>query len=380
MLKITGVFIWLMLSAVSLQGQRQREYLYVGTYAVRGSEGIYVYEFDREKNLFTLVQTVKTPESPTFIAVHPSGKFLYAVNRGSIPEKPNHGSVSAFRIDPLTGQLTGINHRTSFGRDPCHISTDRSGKLAFVCNYNGGNIVVFPIGSDGTLGPCTDSVAFSGSSVHPSRQEGPHPHSSFASPDNRFLLVADLGTDRVYSFSINSRDQKITPGKKPFVTVAAGAGPRHFTFHPAAKYLYLAEELTSTVAVFSYAIKSGELKLVKDRVKSLPDDFGGSNTAADIHTDAKGKYLFMSNRGHQSVAVFDIVNERNPVLKSTIPVAGEKPRNFLVDADNEFLLVANQDTDNIVMFLFDEKNGTLKETAVEIKTPSPVCLKMLKIK
>jgi 6-phosphogluconolactonase len=378
-LKKNILFILLLWSVFQAYGQTAKEILYVGTYSVRGSEGIYVYEFNRKKENFELIQTVNTPESPSFITVHPSGKFLLSVNRAGLPGNPNTGSVSAFRIEASTGKLTLINHQPSYGSGPCHISTDHTGKLAFVSNYTEGNVIVFPIAADGALKACSDSVRFSGKSINPTRQEKPHAHSSLPSPDNRFLLATDLGTDRIYSYTLNIANGKIVPAQKPFISVEPGSGPRHFTFHPNGRFVYLVEELTSTVAVFSYNKKTGDLTLIQDQIKSLPDDFKSVNTAADIHTDAKGKYLFLSNRGHQSLAVFDILADGNVKFKFTQPVAGEKPRNFLVDPQNQFVWVANQDTDNIIMLALDDKNGKLQETTVQIKVPSPVCLKMLRL-
>lgn len=370
------LFNLLIVSVFHLNGQSAREILYVGTFSVRGSEGIYVYEFDRVAEKFDLIQTVSTPDSPSFITVDPSGKFLFSANRGGLPGKPNAGSVSAFRIEPSSGKLTLINHQSSYGSGPCHISTDHTGRLAFVSHYVEGNLVVFPIASDGSLKACSDSVRFSGSSINQTRQEKPHAHSSLPSPDNRFLLIADLGTDKIYSYSFDTTSGKITPARQSFVTVKPGAGPRHFTFHPNGKFVYAVEELTSTVAIFSYQKKTGALTLVTDQIASLPDDFKGTNTAADIHTDASGKFLFMSNRGHQSVAVFDIEPDGHLKYKFSQAVPGEKPRNFLVDTKNQFVWVANQDTDNIVGFRLDEKTGKLVETGMQIKVPSPVCLKM----
>ncbi|HYC84216.1 MAG TPA: lactonase family protein [Chryseosolibacter sp.] len=369
-----------LLQLVSLLAFGQREILYVGTYSVRGSQGIYVYEFDRKSATFNLLQTVSTPTSPTFVTIHPSGKYLYSVNRGGMPGKTNFGSVSSFSIDQSSGMLTLINQQSSLGRDPSHISTDRSGRLAFITNYNEANLVVYRIASDGSLGIMSDSVQFTGSSIDPSRQQSPHPHFSMPSPDNNFLLLTDLGTDKIHSFTIDPLEGKIRPSQQKFVTVHPGSGPRHLAFDPDGRHVYVAEELSSTVAAFSFAKKTGELVLLEDTVRSLPADFTGDNTAADIHTDASGKYLFMSNRGHESISVFEVSKSGDLRLKNTVNVKGQKPRNFLVDGKNQFLLVANQDTDNIVMFRLDSSKGILEETPVQIRMPSPACLKMLSLK
>lgn len=374
------VFILILFFASSALPQEKKEILYAGTYTVRGSEGIYVYQFDRNNGDLTFIQSVKTIESPTFLAIHPSGKFIYSVNRGPAPGSDKIGSVSAYAIDSSTGKLRLLNHQSSYGAGPCHIATDKTGKLALISNYLGGNLIVLPIEEDGSLGRCVDSVSFSGSGLNKERQDKPHIHSATVSEDNRFLHVADLGTDRVYSFAIDLNKKKLLPAVKPYITVAAGSGPRHFTFTPDSRYAYLAEELTSTVAAFSYNKETGALDLIEDQIISLPIDFKDGNTSADIHTDASGKYLFMSNRGHQSIAIYTIEKDGKLTFKGMENTKGKTPRNFLVDDKNEFLFAANQDTDNIVIFRLDTETGKLVDTGVQVKVPSPVCLKMMEIR
>jgi 6-phosphogluconolactonase len=359
--------------------QRGKEIVYAGTFSVRGSEGIYVYELKRKKGTLELLQALKTLESPSFIAIHPSGRFLYSVNRGVVQERKNSGSVSAYAIDPVTGMLTLVNHQSSYGNGPCHISIDRTGKLAFVSNYNEGNLVVFPLGDDGAVGTPSDSIRYSGRGPHEARQEKPHIHSATVSSDNRFLIVADLGTDRVYSYAIDLAAKRLTPAQKPYAEVKPGSGPRHFTFHPNGLHAYLAEELTSTVCAFSYNRATGALEIIQDEVISLPVDFSGDNTSADIHTDPSGKYLFMSNRGHESLALYAIAPDGTIRLKETENTRGKKPRNFLVDHKNQFVFVAHQDTDNIVVFKWDAKKGKITYSGNEVKVPSPVCLQMLRL-
>lgn len=369
-----------LLSLVVAQAWGQsKEMLYVGTYSQRGSEGIYVYAFDRKGGTFNQVQAITAKKSPNFLAIHPSGKFLYSVNGEAVEEFPNAGSVSAYSIDG-TGKLTAMNSKSSYGKGPCHIAIDRTGKWAFVSNYGEGNISVLSVLTDGSLGALTDSIRFYGKSAHPQRQDKPHAHSATLSPDNRFLLVADLGTDKVYTYEIDLLHGKLKPATKPFVSVAPGSGPRHLTFDPSGKYVYLAEELTSTVGVFSYDKKTGGLTIMIDGVKSLPADFTGSNTSADIHTDPNGKHLYMSNRGLNSLAIFSINSKGAITLTGQQETKGKIPRNFMVDDKNEYVLVANQDTDNIVTFKRDQQSGKLTSTGVEIKVPAPVCLKMLVLK
>lgn len=355
--------------------------MYVGTFFGNGSEGIYVFEFERARGRLKQIQVVPTPESPSFIALHPSGKFLYSANRGAVEEMKSSGSVSAFSIDQKTGKLTALNSRPSYGSSPCHISIDRTGKWAFISHYAEGNFVVLSLFDDGLVGSSSDSRKHIGSSIHKERQEKSHVHSTVPSPDNKFIFVSDLGTDKIYSYSFNPADGRITPSAhQPEVKVKAGAGPRHFTFHPNGKYAYSSEELTSTVAVFSYNASTGALDILQDSVKSLPDNFTGTNTAADIHTDPKGRFLYMSNRGHDAIAVYSIGESGKIKLLGHHPAKGKTPRNFMIDARGQYCFVANQGTDNIVLFRLDQKTGKLLPTTTQVKVPQPVSLGLLSLK
>ena len=273
---------------------------------MRGSQGIYAFSFDRVKRTLKPLQTVPSLTSPTYLTIHPSGKFLYSVNRGKADVSDNGGSVSAYGIDPKTGKLSGLNHRPSYGDDPCHITIDKTGQYAFISNYSKGNLVVLPLFDDGLIGSPSDAKKYVGSSVNTSRQEGPHIHSAVISPDNRFLYVSDLGTDKIYIYEFDSSSGSLTPAKTPEVNVTPGSGPRHFTFHPSGKFAYLAEELTSSVCSFSVNKTTGALTILEDTVKSLPESFKAANTSADIHTDLKGKYLYLSNRGLNALSIYSI--------------------------------------------------------------------------
>lgn len=355
--------------------QQKKEILYVGTFSVRGSQGIYAFSFDRAKRTLKLLQTVPSLESPSYLTLHPSGKFLYSVNRGRADVADNGGSVSAYGIDPLTGKLSGIGHRSSYGDNPCHITIDNTGKYAFISNYNG-NLVVLQLFDDGLIGSPSDAKKYVGSSVNESRQESPHIHSATISPDNKFLYVADLGTDRIYVYDFNASNGTLAPAKAPEVAVSPGSGPRHFTIHPSGKYAYLAEELTSSVCTFSLNKTTGALTVIQDTVKSLPQNFNGSNTSADIHTDVSGQYLYMSNRGLNALSIFSIA----PTGKITLigqQETGKTPRNFLVDPKGEFVFVASQDDDTITMYRINSKTGKLVAVGKPVSVPSPVCLKMM---
>ena len=355
--------------------QQKKEILYVGTFSVRGSQGIYAFSFDRAKRTLKLLQTVPSLESPSYLTLHPSGKFLYSVNRGRADVADNGGSVSAYGIDTKSGKLSGIGNRSSYGDNPCHITIDKTGKYAFISNYNG-NLVVLQLFDDGLIGIPSDAKKYVGNSVHASRQEGPHIHSATISADNRFLYVADLGTDKVYIYEFNASTGTLSPAKTPEVSVSPGSGPRHFTIHPNGKFAYLAEELSSSVSVFSVNKTTGALTVLEDTVRSLPTEFKGTNTSADIHTALNGKYLYMSNRGFNALSMFSIAQTGKLTLIGQ-QETGKTPRNFLVDPKGEFVFIASQDDDTIAMYRINSKTGKLTAVGKPIKVPSPVCLKLL---
>ncbi|MBD2699714.1 lactonase family protein [Spirosoma sp. BT702] len=360
--------------SMAAQAQSGKEIMYVGTYSLRGSEGIYVFEFDRKAGTMQPLQSVSNVKSPSFLALHPSGQYLYSVNEGA----DKNGGVSAYSVDKTTGKLQYLNSQSSMGAGPCHISVDQTGKTAFVSNYGGGSLAVLPIKSDGTLGEPTDKVQDEGTGPNAKRQEKAHVHSATLAPDNRFLYVADLGTDKVNIFNIDVTNSKVKPAQPPFATVKAGSGPRHFTFHPNGKYAYLVEELTSTVATFSRNAKTGELTLIQDNVVTLPANFTESNTSADIHIDPSGKFLYQSNRGYNGLAIFAIGNDGKLTKVGEQLTEGKTPRNFLIDPKGEFIFVAHQDTDNITIFKRDQQTGKLTYTGQSVKVPAPVCVIMAK--
>jgi 6-phosphogluconolactonase len=359
-----------------LSALAQKEIIYVGTYSVRGSEGIYVYEFDRKAGTMQQIQSVGNSKSPSFLALHPSGNYLYSVNEGSQSGPNNAGAVSAYAIDAKTGKLTFLNAQSSLGSGPCHISIDKTGKTAFVSNYGGGSLAVLPILEDGKLAAASDSVIDVGSGPNKQRQEKPHVHSAILSPSNKTVYVSDLGTDQVNQLRINALTATVESAKPPFVTVKLGSGPRHLTFHPNGQFAYLVEELTSSVAVFRRNTSTDDLSLLQDGIKTLSDGFDGKNTSADIHVDPRGKFLYQSNRGENTLAIFAIDQNGMLTKVGSQPTMGKDPRNFLIDPKGEYLFAANQNSDNIVLFRRDMKTGKLTYSGQTVAVPSPVCVLM----
>lgn len=375
-MKQLAILLFMAFGELPAQAQSNKEIMYVGTYSVRGSEGVYVFEFDRKAGTMQQIQAVSNAKSPSFLALHPSGNYVYSVNEAAQAGPNREGAVSSYTIDRATGKLTFRNSQSSMGGGPCHVSVDQTGKTAFVSNYGGGSLAVLPINADGTLGASTDSVQNTGTGPNAKRQEKSHVHSAILSPDNRFVYVSDLGTDKLHIYEVDAKASSVKPAKMAYISVKPGSGPRHFTFHPNGKYAYLVEELTSAVAVFSRDAQTGALTLLDDNVKTLPADFTGGNTSADIHIDPSGKFLYQSNRGHNSLAIFAIGNDGKLTKVGNQPTEGKTPRNFLIDPKGDFVFVAHQDTDNITIFRRDQKTGKLTYTGQSVNVPAPVCILM----
>jgi 6-phosphogluconolactonase len=361
-------------------GLAQKNLVYVGTFSQRGSQGIYVFQFDRARAALKLQQTVPGLESPSFITIDKSGKFLYSVNRGRADVNDKGGSVSAYAINAKTGHLSGLNTRSSYGDAPCFISLDQTDKHVFICNYNGANMLVLPVFKDGLVGVPSDSKKYSGNSVNPERQAEPHIHSSYPSADNKFLYVCDLGSDKVYVYKFDAATGRLSDAEVPFTSVHPGSGPRHLAFHPTGKFAYVVEELSSTLCVFGVDTQSGSLAVLQDTVRALPSSFTGTNTSADIHFHPNGKFLYMSNRGHNSISVFAVATDGHVKLVETKTIAGKTPRNFMIEPKGEFMFVAGQDSDTIELFKIDPKSGKLKAVGNPVTVPAPSCVINLSLK
>ena len=339
-------------------------YLLVGTYTTGKSEGIYVYKFNSNTGEFTPVSIAKGIKNPSFVAVSPDNKYVYAVS-----ETDGQGSVSSFRFND--GTLTPLNSRSSGGNGPCYVSVDKTGKWVAVGNYGGGSFEILPVQPDGSLGEASTIMVHQGTSVNPQRQEKAHVHMTMFGPNNDYLFVPDLGIDKVMVYKFDAKTGKISNATPAIAD--PGHGPRHLAFNPDGKYAYLMEELSGTVAVFSY--KNGKLTAIQN-ISSHPAGYKGAIGSADIHVSPDGKFLYCSNRGESNtIAIFSI--EHNGQIKpvgyeSTL---GKAPRNFNLDPSGNFILVANQNSDNIVIYKRDHKTGKLTPLAKQISVPNPVCIK-----
>ncbi len=361
------------------EGNSDEVRVYIGTYTHGDSEGIYVYRLDLSSGALEFESKATGVESPSFLALHPEHRYLYAVNAVREVDGVPSGCVSAFRISPDTGALTFLNRQLSGGPGPCHVSVDLTGRYVLVANYAGGSVAMLPIQSDGRLGEATDFVQHAGSSVNPDRQEGPHAHSINIDAGNRYAFAPDLGTDKILIYELDLDHGKLKPNSQPWVEVHAGAGPRHFDFHPSGRWAYAINELDSTMTAFDYDSSGGVLTEIES-VPTLPDDFDGKSHCADVHVSASGKFVYGSNRGHDSIVIFAIDEHTGQLsLVGHESTQGEIPRNFAIDPTGTLLLAANQESDSVVTFWIDAETGELNPTGHVAEVPTPVCLKPIVI-
>jgi 6-phosphogluconolactonase len=360
---------------------RGKYIFYVGTYTEDGSKskGIYAYRFDTETAQITPLGLVAETTNPSFVALHPNGRFLYAVNEVGNYKGPNSGGVSAFSIDRSTGKLTLLNEVPSRGADPCYITVDKTGKYVLVANYTGGSIAVFPVLEDGKLGEASAFVQHTGHGTNPERQDKAHAHSIDLSPDNRFAMVDDLGLDELLVYKFDSASGSLTPNNPSFVKLDPGAGPRHFALSPGGMFAYVVSEMHSTVTTFSNDKKTGTLRPVQT-ISALPKDFTGKNDDAEIEIHPTGKFLYASNRGSDTITLFAIDPHKGTLTPvEYTPTQGKIPRSFEIDPTGKFLFAENQKSDNIVVFRIDANTGRLTPTGQVLDVASPVCVKFMRV-
>jgi 6-phosphogluconolactonase len=347
-----------------------------GTGGKAGSKGIYRLELDPAKGTLSTPELAAETEQPTFLAIHPNSKFLYSVGEYAKLGDKKTGSLNAFALDAKTGKLTFLNQQSSGGGGPCHVLVDRDGKCLFAANYNTGSICCLPIKSDGSLAEATAFIQHQGSSIVKGRQEGPHAHSVNIDAANRIAVAADLGVDKLFIYRFDPNKGTLQPNDPPALELAKGAGPRHFAFHPNGKFAYAINELDSTITALSYDAAKGELKPLQT-VTTLPQPTKGNSTA-EVVVHPNGKFLYGSNRGHNSIASFTI-DEKTGQLTPTGHQDKEIkiPRNFALDPTGTLLIVANQDGNSLVMFRVDQKTGQLSPTGVHVDVPRPMCVRFL---
>jgi 6-phosphogluconolactonase len=351
--------------------------VYFGTYTSGDSKGIYVSRFDGDSGKLSAPELATETKNPSFLALNSNGSRLYSVSEVSQAQGKPSGAASAFSIASDTGKLSLINQQLAGGSSPCHLALDGSGTALFVANYGVGSVATMPVGDDGSLGAAT-VLQHLGSSVNPKRQAGPHAHQAVVSPDNRFLLVCDLGLDKVMVYKINPAGGKLEPNDPPSVGVKPGAGPRHLAFRPDGRFIYVINELDSTMTVFGWDAQAGVCRETQT-LSTLPDGFTGTNYCAEVVTHPTGRFVYGSNRGHDSIAVFesDAGSGRLAPLGHTSS-GGGFPRNIALDPDGKWLLSLNQNSGNIVVLAVDASSGKLRGPVSEAKLGSPVCAVFVK--
>jgi 6-phosphogluconolactonase len=379
LLACTMLFLLASIASAQKRTSNKPYLVYIGTYTNKtSSKGIYVFLFDPGTGKLAPLGVAVESEDPSFLAVHPSGKYLYAVNETDHFGGQKSGAVSAFSIDSKTGKVTLLNQAATQGAGPCHVSLDKTGKFVLVANYDGGSVAVFPIREDGSFGPAAAFAQHSGSSIDKERQGGPHAHWIGTSPDNRFVLAADLGLDEILDYRFNSGKGTLAPNTPPFAKLDPGAGPRHLAFHPNGKFVYALAEMGSSVTTFAYKASDGSLSPLQtlSTLSVLHKDYSGPKEAAEIAVHPSGKFLYASNRaGIDTISTFSIDPVKGTLqLKNEYPTMGKTPRNFAIDPTGKFLLAANQESNNIVVFRIDSTTGALNPTGEIAEVSAPVCI------
>ena len=360
--------------ALPLAAKPKTFQLFVGAYTNPANKGIKVCRFDPATGKPGALELAAESPNPSFLAVHPSNRFVYAANEVGNFQGQRAGAVSAFGLDPATGKLSPLNQVSSRGPGPCHLSADHKGRALVVANYSGGSVASYQVGSDGKLSEAVSFIQHTGKGPNAKRQEGPHAHCANISKDDRFAVVADLGTDQVHVYTLDAAAGKLAPNQPPYTKIAPGAGPRHFAFHPNAKFAYVINELNSTLIAFRWDGARGTLTEI-DTVPTLPAGWTGSSTCAEVFVHPSGNFIYGSNRGHDSIAVFRVDKKTGKLsLVEHVPTQGRMPRNFVIDPSGRWLIVANQATNNIVFFQLDSKTGKLTPTGEKLETYAPVCL------
>ncbi len=348
-------------------------FVYFGTHRSGTNIGFSLAHFDTDTGVLTKPEFLIESPAPAYFVIHPDGRHLYTCNSGS------PGSVSAYEIEPHTGALKFLNRVPAGGTDTSYVSLDQTGHYVLAANYSGGNIAVFAIKPDGSLGDRTAFVQHTGHSVNPQRQTHAYAHSIIVDPSNRFALVCDLGLDKVFVYRFNAQDGSLTTNDPPFSTVTPGSGPRHAKFHPNGRWVYVISEIASTVTAFNWDSTNGALTEFQT-ISALPDDFKGTNTSAEIMIHPNGKFLYASNRGDNSLAVFSIdqtTGRLTPV--EHVPTVGKTPRNFAFDPTGRWILCSNQDSNFVVVFRVDENTGKLTQTGDPVSVPYPFCERFLPV-
>ncbi|HLY19839.1 MAG TPA: lactonase family protein [Bryobacteraceae bacterium] len=352
-----------------------RDYwVYFGTYTDKGSKGIYACRFHPGNGKLGPVTLVAETRNPSFLAADPASHYLFAANEIGDYQGAKSGSVSSFAIDRRTGKLTALNTVASRGADPCHLTVDKTSRHVLAANYTGGSVAVLPIQPDGKLAEASDFVQHHGSSVDPERQKEPHAHDVVLTPGDRFAVVADLGLDHLQVYRYDGQAGKLTSNEPPYGHVKPGSGPRHFALHPNGRFAYVINEMGNTITAFDWDGEKGTFNETQT-ISTLPKDFKGENSTAELVVHPSGRYLYGSNRGHDSIAVYAIDPAKGALtLIEIVPTGGKEPRNFALDPTGAWLFAANQNSNTVVLFRINPRNGRLTLGGQQLEVLSPVCV------
>ncbi|MBP88864.1 MAG: 6-phosphogluconolactonase [Planctomycetaceae bacterium] len=350
--------------------------VFISAFAIGDEGAIHAYRLDETSGELTLVHRTTDVENPFFLALSPDQRYLYSIHAKTFGGK-EHEQVAAYALAERTGKLKLLNRQSARGTAACYLDVDASGKAVLVANYSTGSVASLPVQQDGSLGKAASFIQHAGSSVNPGRQEGPHAHCIVVSPDNRFVYAADLGLDQVLGYRLNATGAKITANRQPFVRTLPGAGPRHLTFHPNGKHVYVINELHNSVSLFDYDSETGIL-IERQTTSTLPDDFDGTSHCADLKITPNGRFLYGTNRGHDSIAAYSLDDDGQLSLIAIKPSLGKGPQNLAITPTGELLICANMPSNNVAVFRIDRETGNLKAAGEPIAIPKPSCIMLLR--
>jgi 6-phosphogluconolactonase len=369
-----AILVAAMLTSTARSADARDPLVFISAFAAWDKGGIHAYQFDLKTGALKEVHRTTGVEHPFFLALSPDRKFLYSIHGKTFGGK-EHEEVAAYEVDGKSGKLKLLNRQSALGSAACYLDVDSTGKTVLVANYSTGSVAVLPVQKDGSLGKAATFIQHAGSSVDPSRQKGPHAHCIVVSPDNRFVYAADLGLDQVLGYRLGAGKAKLTVARQPFVRTPPGAGPRHLTFHPNGKHVYVINELSNSVTLFDYDSETGIL-IEKQTISTLPKDFDGKSYCADLKITPNGKFLYGTNRGHDSIAMYRIGDAGRLTLIGIEPSLGKGPQNLAITPDGKWLLCANMPGNNVAVFGIDAEKGSLKAAGKPVAVTSPSCIKI----
>jgi len=364
-----------MLASTVQDSKAETPLVFISAFAAGEEGAIHAYQLDPEAGQLTLIHRTTDVEHPFFLALSPDRRFLYSIH-ATVFGGEEHELVAAYEIAGDTGRLNLLNRQSARGSASCYLQVDATGKTVLVANYSTGSVAALPVRDDGSLGEAASFVQHAGSSVDPARQTGPFAHCIIVSPDNRFAFAADLGLDQILGYRLDAGTAKLTPNQQPFVRTPPGAGPRHLTFHPNGKHLYAINELKNSVTVFDFLPESGML-IERQTISTLPEDFDGTSYCADLKITPDGRFLYGTNRGHDSIAAYAIGQEGSLTRIGIEPSLGRGPQNLAITPDGRLLLCANMPGDNVAVFRIDPETGRLKPAGEPTSMPKPSCIMLV---